>query len=179
MIVAPSLDVLFDFEGQMSLACQNVFSLAQFDSGVPIGIQSSDEIKTPEYVFHFTSGGNLDGSEQFPYGFKVRDHYSGKLDVVIFTTRSENTASDAPLYRSRVRQVFILWRGRFASQDQFGNPLCPYYQILEILESGSTMTAKYDDNMDLTAVSFQIKFRINPNAWPADPGLPVLQQITE
>lgn len=176
-MLAPSYNVLMDFEGQMAAAFANVFTQAGLNA--PLGIQSSAGIKTPEYAFHFASGGVLDGHEFLVNGFKVYDHFKGNLDVFIYMTRSENTASNIGLYRSYVRQIFNTWRGRFASQDSIGNPLCPYYQILSILERGVNPTVDAGEDMDLASMTYEVKFRVNPDAWPAQINQQVLIQTTQ
>jgi hypothetical protein len=163
-MLAPSYDILMDLEGQMATACANVFKQSGFDA--PLTLQSSEEVKTPEYAFHFSSKGVADQHQQLVWSYKVYDHFIGDLDVIIFTTRSENTATELGIYRSRVRQVFNFWRGKFAAQDAIGNPLCPYYLILDIWDRGSSPTVQQDENQDKTAMHFEIKFAINPDSWP-------------
>ena len=170
-MIAPDYNTLMDFEGQMALACANVFKQAGFP--VPLGIQSSTQIQTPQFAFHFSSGGVADMHQQMVWSYKVYDHFKGVLDVLIYTTRSENTSASLGLYRSYVRQVFNLWRGRFAAQDIHGNPLCPYYQILDIWERGVSPSVTQDEDMDMAAMHYEIKFSINPDAWPQ----PVNQQM--
>jgi hypothetical protein len=149
----------------MAAAMSAIFSNAGFV--VPATIQSSALVQTPFYAFHFANGGVADQHQQLVYGFREYDHFKGILDVQIFTSRSENTTSSLGLYRSRVRQLFNLWRGKWAQLNLSGVTLCPYYQVLDIWDRGMTPTVESNEDLDMSAMHYEIKFAINPDAWPA------------
>lgn len=167
---AASLDILMDFETNVAKACAAVFANAGFP--VPEPPQDATLVLTPDYRFHFACNGVADNHRQMVNGFQVYDIFKGTLDVEIFTSRAENTATSLGLYRSRVRQVFNLFRGRFAQQNAVGVALCPYYLILDIWDRGNTPSVQTDQDFDVAAMHYEIKFQINPDAWPA----PVNQQ---
>ncbi len=169
-MLAPSYDILMDFDGNMAAACQAVFVNAGFPP--PELPQAGGNILTPDYRFHFSSGGVVGEHQQIVWGYRVYDMFKGILDIEIYASRTENTASSLGLYRSRVRQAFNLWRGRFATQNNAGVPLCPYYLILDIWDRGNTPSVMATEDIDVSAMHYEIKFQINPDAWPQ----PVNQQ---
>ncbi len=173
-MTAPSYDVLMDFETGMINAFSAVFALAGINP--PLLPQSTSEIISPQFAFHFMDGGVLDQHQQEVFGYKTYDHFKGILDVIVFTARTEDAGvNNLGLYRSRVRQIFALWRGKFAERDNFGNLICPYYQILDIIGRGNTVSFDSEKDMDMSALHYEVKFAVRPDAWPQ----PINQQTLE
>lgn len=157
---APDLDTLLDFEGEMETGWSK-----QFDcDGLPSinKQQDDDDLVTPRYAFKFSSSGVFNGhSALCDDGLQRYDMLKGMMEVQVYTHRSENKAQHKR-YRSGARRVALGFRKRF------GPDVMPYYEIGEVREAGSQPSVRGEDDIDATALLFEVVFQIRQDAWPDD-----------
>ena len=89
----------------------------------------------------------------------------GNLTFTIITNRNLNSSTHTT-YRSKIR---MLMHNRFSTtywSSAFLSTNLPYHEIVDHEETGSTEEVQSEDNLDISSITFAIKFAIKDDAWP-------------
>lgn len=155
---AASLEILFDYEGQIAIGFQNQFAADGFPDLNKQG--DTDDVVTPRYAIKFTSGGLVNQHSTIcPDGVERYDMFRGTATIEIYTHRQENADQNSK-YVARARSILAGFRKRF------GPDMMPYYQIGDIRESGSQLGVMGQDDIDTSTISAEVVFQIRRDAWP-------------
>lgn len=158
---APTLAALYDFETQIETAVAGVLTAG----GVTVGgtARGADVLNSPcvEVVCNLNGpwpGGN--STRLFSVGGDYRpDQFSASLLVTVLTDRKRNASSHGA-FRGNVRALLYQFVSKFTGSN------LPYLVIMDCTETGSSQSQDESRCLDITVLSWDVRFAILPTAWP-------------
>ena len=157
---APDLATLYDFETQIEAAVSSILTAG----GVTVQAVSRSEVNvaSPFCTVTYQHGGpwpsgaprlSNQGGDWGP------DQFSGTVQITVATDRKRNPNTHKT-YRGGVRSLGY----RFVSQ--FTGVNLPYIAVMDFTETGTQPVEDEGKNLDLSILSWDIRFAILPGAWP-------------
>lgn len=159
---APDYEQLYDFESNIELGIKAILEMPLADGGFDLRVYrqtDGDTVQHPYVAIQLVLGSALDHPIETPGGGKRNDVWESTLKTQIVTERIRTTNQHS-LYRQRCRKAFYAFRTTFTEEA------LPYYQVLNMFESGSTPTVRGDNNEDISDLNWYLRFAIRPRAWP-------------
>lgn len=159
--IAPSYDVLYDFESQLESAFA---AFLESITETPCHIQRGGaELVPPCYEFQFTNGAATPHEGIARDNRLYPDAFNGALRVRHVTVRKDDfTLADHRRGVARMRRhcyQFML----YAPQT-----LLPYLGVSDVRESGSLQGIDPERQWDITELTFAVAFYIRPGSWPVN-----------
>lgn len=159
---SPTDIALMDFEGNIEKAFASQFEALGQSSPA---LQMDDaQLKTPRYVFQFSSQGVYGGDESRDAidnnGVQRQQMFRGQLTVVILTDRVDNTDGTHSTLRANIRSILHRWRITLTRE------FFPYYDIGNMVEAGMNPSVENQQNLDVSTLRFNLVFSIRADAWP-------------
>lgn len=161
---APSLAVLYDFETAYEQALANYFVNANSSwqiltpnsfANVSAG---TDFLKTPRVMVTFSVTGTEDQRE-IANSSEYYAARTGQMLIQAITSRN-NTQQSYPLIRGTARAAMLERNAAFNSNST------PYYQTVDVWETGSAQSSSEGNEEVLTQLTFGVKFFIPPGSFP-------------
>lgn len=163
---APNLPTLYDFETNFEAAVSNYFTNANSTwqvlnprtlANVTLG---TDFLQTPRITSVFELGATGD-----------QKAFAGNSPTEYYCERTGTMTIDAVVSRQNTAQDYRLMRGtgRVAMLERtqaFNANSLPYYQVVDIVETGATQSVNPENDELLTKLSFMVKFAILPASFP-------------
>ncbi len=171
MSAAPSLTILYDFEGQFTAAAQAVLEATEI---VAFITQSKKQLPLINTGVDFQLGEALDQLFFLPLATGQTQpteqeymRYTGILELTVEVNRdtarspAEGVANFLAAIRGKVRGAFM------RSQWPFQDSNLPYYRVSDIRPAGSVTGFDQTRNSDTSTLRFAVTFAIQPTAWPS------------
>lgn len=157
---APDLATLYDFETQIEAAVSAILT----DGGVTVQAVSRGEaiLASPFCAVTYQHGGPWpSGSPRYvSVGGDFRpDQFSGTVQITAATDRKRNPDTHKT-YRGKIRALGYQFVGQFTGSN------LPYLAVMDFTETGTQPVEDEGKNLDLSILSWDIRFAILPNAWP-------------
>jgi len=165
-----TLIAIYDFESALEAAAKDVLvALLGEESAVNIHTsRSATDLKTPFITLVAemgTTGGERESYHRMTDGGLWWDIIEGKLQVGVATRRRENNA-DHRIARSVIRLGF--------RHPHTLNEHLAYHQCLRLAHESSPQEQIQDGKVDASAITYDVKMRVKPSAWPDIQGQPLL-----
>jgi hypothetical protein len=161
MSAAPDLVSLFKFEKQIETAVKAVLAIPSFGLHIQ---RSTDELATPFVAFQFRLGAATGHVQLVPKGsdrIAIKDTYAGTLECEVNTNRGALDQQELhDDYRARIRVAMMDYERTFTAT------VLPWLLIDDITESGTSPSIDGGNDLDISKVSFAVRFRIRSDAWP-------------
>lgn len=159
---APTFAALYDFETQIEAAVSDVLTAG----GVTVGAtaRSTELLASPcvEVVCNLNGpwpGGN--STRLYSVGGDYRpDQFSAAVLVTVLTDRKRNASSHGT-FRGNVRALLYQFVSKFTGSN------LPYLAIMDFTETGSSQSQDESRCLDVTFLSWEVRFAILPTAWPS------------
>ena len=157
---APSLAALYDFETQLETAVASILTAG----GVTVAGKARADVTLTTPCCEVTSSISGPYPASAPDFYSVSGDYrpctfSGTVQVHILTDRKRNASSHGT-FRGGVRALLYAFVSKFTSSN------LPYLEVFDAQESGSFNSVDDERGLDLTTLSWEVRFAILPTAWP-------------
>lgn len=155
---APDYVTIFDLETAIEGACKKV--LAGYD--IPGFCQFEIEDLPPERVdIQLTVGSETGHRGEVSPGIFTPDAWNCVLKFTPFTKRLRGKDGLAREFRGRIRAMMQYFMGHF------GPDVLPYHVLTSIVHRGADPQVNVDDDLDLCAITYDLKVSVRHGAWPA------------
>ena len=152
---APDYETIYSFEDAIEAAVQTVLNAAGLKCYFQREIIS---VTTPYVAIQFVAGAATEHYAAVAGDYRP-DIWGGSLHLQVVTDRTNNNLGHG-LYRSQVRKLM-------AVDATFKNAvLLPYHEVFFIMESGTTPAIRTEDDLDVSTLSYTVKFGIRAGQWP-------------
>lgn len=167
---APDLETIFDVENAIETACKTVIQ----SLGARAFTQRECEDLPQERVDIQLQLGAPTGHRgnmmpgQSP-GQHVRDAWNGLLTFNLFTPRTESNGNGNSEPVDKARHGRLRAKVRIATEyfsDRFTEELLPYHVLVSIAQAGTDPQVNVDDDLDVSALQFNVVIAVRPGAWP-------------
>ena len=109
------------------------------------------------------SGVSADGTQRADSGgtFGWDSDFTGTIEVVVATNRvKEGGSSTHTATLGKVRRYVI-------DPTKWTDAAIPYHKVWSVMNTGSQPVADEDNRLDMTTLTFKVRFLIREDAWPA------------
>lgn len=165
---APDLLTIFDVEAALEDAVKAV--LATYD--LPPGLTSRETGNLPaeRIDIQFALGACQGHKSQITPGQYVRDAWTGRLTLNLWTRRIVQTEEDKPepvdpSLHGRIRAQLRIACEYFAGK--FDATVLPYHVLTSIVHAGTDPTVNVEDDCDLSALHYDCLVSVRSGSWPA------------
>lgn len=154
---------LLEAEGLSAFVSLDVDEVVEPEEGEPL--DDKHQRPRPRVELYFATG--QETGHYHPSHFRA-DAFTGNLMLRIVGSPKTTTREHSD-YRAKVRDVMAGSRDEFKSDsdNNDANALLPYHSVMDVVESGTNPNYQDDDGSIESAITYQIKFNIRPDAWPA------------
>jgi hypothetical protein len=171
MPTAPSIDALYDFETAIEGGFKSLFAV---HLAAVSGYTTSDKAAAliehrPRCEFEFTAGGET-GHHRPELPYYRADAFLGQMVITIVsnTRPDEAGTSEHSAFRAAVRNLMAKAPTLFKANRDDTNDLMPYHAVHDLAQGGSSPAYESEDGYYSTSIQYDIKFSIQPDAWPED-----------